>query len=124
MAADVKRDEDIPGFEEIGTHPAANATQSLSATFLMGSAASEGSAVALSEESLGATAGADSRVRILTPHDPAQSCGLANFSVDGVDPGKLGAHLWDRYRIVVTPIVHEEFSGIRVTPNGTPRLMR
>jgi hypothetical protein len=28
------------------------------------------------------------------------------------DPGKLTTHLW-----VVTPIVHEEFQGIRLTPN-------
>jgi selenocysteine lyase/cysteine desulfurase len=56
-------------------------------------------------------------VRILTPYDPAQSCGLANFSVEGIEPPKLVAHLWERYRIIVTPIVHEEFKGIRVTPN-------
>ena len=56
-------------------------------------------------------------VRILTPYDPQQSCGLANFSVEGIEPGKLGSHLWERYRIIVTPIGHEEFKGIRVTPN-------
>jgi isopenicillin-N epimerase len=56
-------------------------------------------------------------VRILTPYDPQQSCGLANFSVEGVDHGKLGAHLWEKYRIICTPIAHEEFKGIRITPN-------
>jgi hypothetical protein len=35
----------------------------------------------------------------------------------GVDAGKLAAHLWARERIFVTPIKHEEFEGIRVTPN-------
>jgi selenocysteine lyase/cysteine desulfurase len=25
--------------------------------------------------------------------------------------------MWDRYRIIVTPIVHAEFRGVRVTPN-------
>jgi selenocysteine lyase/cysteine desulfurase len=34
-----------------------------------------------------------------------------------MDPGKLAAHLWSRQRIFVTPIKHEEFDGIRVTPN-------
>ena len=56
-------------------------------------------------------------VHILTPYDPQQSCGLANFNVEGVDPVKLGAHLWEKYRIICTPIVHDEFKGIRVTPN-------
>jgi selenocysteine lyase/cysteine desulfurase len=34
-----------------------------------------------------------------------------------VDPNKLVTHLWDKRRIIVTPIVHEEFRGLRVTPN-------
>ena len=56
-------------------------------------------------------------VRILTSYDPQQSCGLANFSVEGIEPAKLVSHLWERYRTIVTPIKHEEFKGIRVTPN-------
>ena len=36
---------------------------------------------------------------------------------DGVDPAKLTPHLWDHARIIVTPIKHAEFNGIRVTPN-------
>jgi hypothetical protein len=34
-----------------------------------------------------------------------------------MDMGKLGAWLLDRHRIVSTPIIHAEFSGLRVTPN-------
>ncbi|PYP51442.1 MAG: aminotransferase, partial [Gemmatimonadetes bacterium] len=52
-----------------------------------------------------------------TPYDPAQSCGLASVSVEGLDVNKLGAFLWDKHRILVTPIVHKEFSCLRVTPN-------
>jgi isopenicillin-N epimerase len=57
------------------------------------------------------------RVKILTSFDPQQSCGLGVFSVEGLDPNKLVAHLWENHRIIVSPIVHAEFSGIRVTPN-------
>ncbi|HEV8483152.1 MAG TPA: aminotransferase class V-fold PLP-dependent enzyme [Blastocatellia bacterium] len=119
MAADIKQEEDIRKFEEIGTHPAANHNAIAEALTFHNGIGSERKAARLRylknrwarrlEQIRG--------VRILTPYDPAQSCGLANFSVEGIDPGKLGTHLWDRYRIVVTPIVHEEFSGIRVTPN-------
>lgn len=56
-------------------------------------------------------------MKILTPFDPKQSCGLANVSIEGVDTVKLGAHLMDRYRIITTPIIHQEFQGLRVTPN-------
>jgi isopenicillin-N epimerase len=34
-----------------------------------------------------------------------------------LDRNKLTTHLWDKHRIIVTPIAHEEFQGIRVTPN-------
>jgi len=37
--------------------------------------------------------------------------------VDGLDVPKLQAQLWARDRIITTPIVHAEFSGLRVTPN-------
>ena len=29
----------------------------------------------------------------------------------------MTAHLWDRQRIIVTPIKHAEFQGLRITPN-------
>ena len=31
--------------------------------------------------------------------------------------GDLVAHLWTKHRIITTPIPHEEFQGVRVTPN-------
>jgi isopenicillin-N epimerase len=31
--------------------------------------------------------------------------------------GDRSFYLWDRQRIVVIPIKHEQFEGIRVTPN-------
>src|SRR5207247_1594789 len=56
------------------------------------------------------------KVRVLTPYDAAQSCGLASFSVEGLDVNKLVTYLWDKHRIIVTPIVHQEFTCVRVTP--------
>ncbi len=45
------------------------------------------------------------------------SCGIGLIHVDGVDTTKLQAYLWDKHRIMTTPIVHAEFNGLRVTPN-------
>jgi len=56
-------------------------------------------------------------VKILTSFDPAMSGAIGNVGLDGVEPARLVTHLWERRRIIVTPIVHEEFRGIRVTPN-------
>ena len=57
------------------------------------------------------------RVKVLTPLTGDKSGAICLFSVDGLDPVKLGGWLWDKYKIVNTPIVHPEFSGIRITPN-------
>jgi selenocysteine lyase/cysteine desulfurase len=119
MAADKKQDEDIRKFEEIGTHPAANHNAiSEALTFYEGIGAERKAArLRYLKDRWARRLETSKGVRILTPYDPQQSCGLANFSVDGIDHIKLGAHLWEKYRIICTPIVHEEFKGIRITPN-------
>ena len=45
------------------------------------------------------------------------ACGLGLMSVAETDPRRLAEHLWTRRRIIVTPIVHAEFQGLRVRPN-------
>jgi len=119
MAAPPEMNGNIRKFEEIGTHPAANHNAIAEAlTFHEGIGAERKAARlrylfqrwAKRLEHL-------PRVRILTPYDPAQSCGLASMAIDGMDPNKLVTYLWDTHRIIVTPIVHKEFSCVRVTPN-------
>ena len=39
------------------------------------------------------------------------------MDIDGIDPSDLTSYLWNRHRIIVVPIKHSEFQGIRVTPN-------
>jgi selenocysteine lyase/cysteine desulfurase len=119
MAAEKKQDQDIRKFEEIGTHPAANHNAISEALTFHEGIGSERKAARLRylKDRWARRLETIKGVRILTPYDPSQSCGLANFSVEGADPIKLGAVLWERYRIIVTPIVHDEFKGIRVTPN-------
>lgn len=119
MAADKKQDNDIRKFEEIGTHPAANHNAISEALTFHEGIGSERKAARLRylKERWTRRLETIKGVRILTPYDSEQSCGLANFSVEGIDHGKLGAHLWERYRIITTPIGHEEFKGMRITPN-------
>jgi len=119
MAAPPEMNANIRKFEEIGTHPAANHNAIAEAlTFHEGIGAERKAARlrylfqrwAKRLEKL-------PKVKILTPYDPAQSCGLASVAVEGMDVNKLVASLWDKYRIIVTPIVHKEFSCVRVTPS-------
>ena len=39
------------------------------------------------------------------------------MQIKGVPTGDVGSKLWDKQRILATPIIHPEFEGLRVTPN-------
>ncbi|HYT05396.1 MAG TPA: aminotransferase class V-fold PLP-dependent enzyme [Gemmatimonadales bacterium] len=119
MAAPPEMNRDIRKFEEIGTHPAANHNAIAEALTFHEGLGAERKAARLRYlfQRWAKRLEQQPRVKILTPYDPAQSCGLASFAVEGLDVNKLVAHLWDKHRIIVTPIAHKEFSCVRVTPN-------
>ncbi|MBU4253880.1 MAG: aminotransferase class V-fold PLP-dependent enzyme [Acidobacteria bacterium] len=63
-------------------------------------------------------------IRILTPYDPAMSCGIGTFTLEHKDIGQLNAHLFDNYKIIVTPVgiphpteTGTTISAVRVTPS-------
>lgn len=56
-------------------------------------------------------------MHVLTPLDSKYSGAIALFNVDGLPFDKLGPWLMANHRIVNTPIKHDEFNGIRITPN-------
>ena len=57
------------------------------------------------------------RVRSYTSLDPRMSCGIATIGVEGMEPAALSDRLWSTRRILVVPMIHPEFKGIRVTAN-------
>jgi isopenicillin-N epimerase len=59
---------------------------------------------------------AGGRARLHTSLRPEFSCAIANLTIDGIDPAALQGWLWEKHRILVTAITHEECPGIRVTP--------
>ena len=117
-AADLM-DEDIRKFEEIGTHPAANYLAIAEAlTFHEGiGAARKEARLRYLRDYWAKRLLEHDRVSLNTSLDPRFACCLANVHIEGVDQVPLTTHLWERHRIIVTPIVHEEFEGLRVTPN-------
>ena len=117
--ANVGLANDIRKFEQIGTHPAAMHNAIAEAlVFHRGiGVARRAARVRYLKERWALRLQKVQRIRFATNLDPAHSCGLATVGIDGVDPGNIGAQMWDRYRIIVTPIVHAEFRGVRVTPN-------
>ena len=120
MAADVKQDNDIRKYEEIGTHPAAN-HNAISAALAFHRGIGVERKVArlryLRDRWAKRLVAESPRITVLTPLDNRQSGAIALFQVDGIDNVKLGQWLFNQHRIVNTPIVHAEFKGIRITPN-------
>ncbi len=119
MAAPGEMDADIRKYEEIGTHPAANHLAIAEAlTF------HEGIGPKAKEERLRFLRDrwanrllAHGGIKLHTSLKPGLSCGIGTVQIPKVETGKLAQHLWDKHRILVTPIIHPEFEGLRVTPS-------
>jgi selenocysteine lyase/cysteine desulfurase len=57
------------------------------------------------------------KIRFNTSFDPNQSCAIANVHIEGTKPDDVVKYLFDKHHIFAVGINHEEFQGIRVTPN-------
>lgn len=121
MAAPDSMTDNIRKYEEIGTHPAANHNAISAALAFHRAIGAERKvtrlrylrdrwAKRLLDEGKG-------RVKVLTPLDSPDAAGIGLVSFDGLAPNDVVSWLLNKHRIVTTPINHDEFSGIRVTPN-------
>jgi isopenicillin-N epimerase len=119
MAADSKQASDIRKFEEIGTHSAAPKLAIGEALLFhngIGGKRKEARLRYLSRYWMNRLKDVP-KVRFNTSFDPAQSCAIASVNIEGINPSAIGSYLFDKHRIFTTPIIHEEFQGIRITPN-------
>jgi selenocysteine lyase/cysteine desulfurase len=117
-AAESKR-ADIRKFEEIGTHPAANHNAIAEALTFHEGIGIERKAARLRylRDRWAKRLATHPKIRLHTNLAPEHSCAIGNVQITGVAPGDLVSQLWNKWRIIATPIVHEEYQGIRVTPN-------
>ncbi len=119
MAAPETMDENIRKFEEIGTHPAANYLaigEALTFHEGIGSDRKEARLKYLNDYWIDQVIEND-RVELHTSRNPKYACAIATVELKGIKPNDLSAALWRDYRIITTPINHDQFKGIRVTPN-------
>jgi selenocysteine lyase/cysteine desulfurase len=119
MAAEEKQTTDIRKFEEIGTHSAAPRLAIGEAMLFhnsIGGKRKEARLRYLSRYWMNQLK-AVPKVSFNTSFDPNQSCAIANVHIEGTDPSAIGSYLFNQHRIFTTPIIHEEFKGIRITPN-------
>jgi len=119
MAAESKQASDIRKFEEIGTHPAAPRLAIGEAMLFhngIGGKRKEARLRFLSRYWMNRLKDIP-KVRFNTSFDAEQSCAIANVNIEGIDPYAIGSYLFAKHRIFTTPIMHEEFKGIRITPS-------
>jgi isopenicillin-N epimerase len=119
MAAESKQANDIRKFEEIGTHSAAPKLAIGEALLFhnsIGGKRKEARLRYLSRYWMNRLKEVP-KIRFNTSFDPNQSCAIANVNIEGMNPTAIGSYLFDKHRIFTTPIIHEEFQGIRITPN-------
>ena len=119
MAAESKNAADIRKFEEIGTHAAAPKLAIGEAMLFhngIGGKRKEARLRYLSRYWMNRLKDLP-KVRFNTSFDEQQSCAIANVQIEGISPTAIGSYLFDKHRIFTTPIMHEEFQGIRITPN-------
>ncbi|MEO6212888.1 MAG: aminotransferase class V-fold PLP-dependent enzyme, partial [Vicinamibacterales bacterium] len=118
--AAASRADNIRKFEEIGTHPAANHNAIAEALTFHEGIGIERKAARLRylRDRWATRLLKNPKIRLHTNlTDPAQSCAICNVQIIGIPPGKVVARLWEKWRIIATPIVHAEYEGVRVTPN-------
>ena len=119
QAAPTRDDKDIRKFEEIGTHSAAPKLAIGEALLFhngIGGKRKEARLRYLSRYWMNRLKDVPN-IRFNTSFDPKQSCAIANVNIVGTNPVAIGSYLFDKHRIFTTPIIHEEFQGIRITPN-------
>ncbi|MEO7083107.1 MAG: aminotransferase class V-fold PLP-dependent enzyme [Gemmatimonadaceae bacterium] len=120
MAGGVDEESNIRKYEEIGTHPAANHNAvSVAIAFNRGIGLDRKIARLrfLRDRWANRLLGVSDRVKMITPIGPNASGAIGVFGVDGMDMGKLGGWLNQKYNIITTPMVNDEFKGMRITPS-------
>ena len=119
FAAEEKQKADIRKFEEVGTHSAAPRLAIGEALLFhngVGGKRKEARLRYLSRYWMDQLKGIP-KIRFNTSFDPAQMCAIGNVQIEGLDQAKIGSYLFDKHRIFTTTIIHEEFQGLRITPN-------
>jgi isopenicillin-N epimerase len=119
-AASADMTDNIRKFEEVGTRPEANALACAEAvTFhqAIGGARKQARLLYLRDTWAKRLQAAGKRVRLYTSLKPGAAGNIVMIDLDGIDPMKLWAYLWETHRIQTGATVHAEFRGLRVAPS-------
>jgi selenocysteine lyase/cysteine desulfurase len=119
QASDDEKRADIRKFEDVGTHPAANAlavAEALQFTNAIGIANKAARLAYLRDRWVHALS-SNPRVRLHTSLARGRAYAIAMMQIDGIDAGAVYNELWTKHRIITSPTKWAGVEGIRVTPN-------
>ena len=120
MASSARQADDIRKFEEIGTHPAANHNAISAALIFNEGIGIDRKAARLRylRDRWAHRLVQNKKCKTLHSEDPAQSCGIGFLGfADGIEPPKVASALVSKYAIYTAVMMHEEYGGLRITPN-------
>ena len=118
-AAKAEQTDDIRKFEEVGTKPEANAlavAEALTFHQAMGGARKQARLLYL-RDTWAKRLAANQRIKLYTSLKPGVAGNIVMVDVEGIDPMKLWAYLWEKHRIQTGAIIHDEFRGLRIAPS-------
>jgi selenocysteine lyase/cysteine desulfurase len=113
-------DDDMRKFSKVGTVPPAPILaieDALDFHEQIGSASKEARLRYLAQYWIERAQHAIKRLHMLTPSDPARSCAIATFRIDGVPAREVAARLLERDRIFTVTRTVGGIEGVRVTPH-------
>lgn len=119
QASDASRRADIRKFEDVGTHPAANAlavAEAMTFTSAIG-IANKAARLAYLRDRWATALARHPRVRLHTSLRRGHAYAIAMVQVEGMEPGRVYEELWTKHRIITSPTKWAGVEGIRVTPN-------
>lgn len=120
MAAPEEMDDNIRKFEEIGTHPAAThnaVAEALAFNETIGIDRKAARFRYLHKRWISKLRKYDNVTFNVNVDDESQWCGIINVYIKGTDVSKTVDYLLKKHKIFVVPIKHDEFQGMRITPN-------
>jgi isopenicillin-N epimerase len=120
MASGETQKGDIRKFEEIGTHPAANFNAISEALLFNENIGIDRKVARLRylRDRWAHRLAKNPKARILHSPDPAQSAGIGFLGFEKpIDFAKIASALVTKYSIYTGAMGHEEYSGLRITPN-------
>ena len=120
MGSAKEQEANIRKYEEIGTHSAAMHNALADALLFVNAIGLERKAArfrylhSLWTSRVGGLGNVKFNTNI---DDVANQCAIINVHIDGVDHVKLSSWLLSKHQIFTVAITHEQFTGLRVTPN-------